>query len=539
MSFKPPTHTQRFRAIEPTKELDDNLDRLTLAEYTIDGSNEFFTIDDLGNRTSVNVRDGNNVAYSVDNLTNRYNSVGGNSLTYDKAGNLTTDKDGYKYSYDYENRIIKITKDPNDTVVAELAYDALGRRIRKIDSDANETTLYYYNYNWQVLCEYNGSGTQQRFYIYGNYIDEVLFMYRFSPIARCYYVHDHLYSPAALIDNSGNVCERYEYDAYGNPYILEPNFAGDPDGQSDYENPYLFTGRQADFLDGGNLVLQDNRHRSYDYYTGRWLTRDPKGTDPAGGETNWFGPRTQYSDGVNTFEYVGSEPTRRRDPQGLSGGHIPPGPPGGGRGGGGPPGAPPVACNRLRHIVDRIRIEESMGFVDCDSIRELYRLLAMDIFHPHAARILSYWLSGGSEDREIPGSLISSDLRGAIAIAILEHKIKKSVLCKDFGITPTFSKKVFPIRGTDFFFATGDFTLKAEGIYRKTWLCGGCKRKTKAHFWMRDPYDWEPGWFVRIPGCPGVIIEDDWALELKTCDGLHTFDVYADWTEDLVSLDAN
>jgi len=41
---------------------------------------------------------------------------------------------------------------------AEFAYDALGRRIRKIDSDANETTLYYYNNNWQVLCEYNGFG---------------------------------------------------------------------------------------------------------------------------------------------------------------------------------------------------------------------------------------------------------------------------------------------------------------------------------------------------------------------------------------------
>ena len=54
------------------------------------------------------------------------------------------------------------------------AYDALGRRIRKFDSDANETTHYYHNYNWQVLCEYNGSETYPRLLIYGNYIDEVL-----------------------------------------------------------------------------------------------------------------------------------------------------------------------------------------------------------------------------------------------------------------------------------------------------------------------------------------------------------------------------
>jgi len=51
------------------------------------------------------------------------------ALTYDSAGNLTADKDGYEYQYDYENRIVKITKDDND--IAEFAYDALGRRIEK------------------------------------------------------------------------------------------------------------------------------------------------------------------------------------------------------------------------------------------------------------------------------------------------------------------------------------------------------------------------------------------------------------------------
>jgi RHS repeat-associated protein len=78
-----------------------------------------------------------------------------------------------------------------------------------------------------------------------------------------------------LTTGNGTVLERYEYDAYGNPYVLEPNFAADPDGKSDYDNPYYFTGRRADFLDGNNLTLQINRHRYYDYYTGRWLTHDP------------------------------------------------------------------------------------------------------------------------------------------------------------------------------------------------------------------------------------------------------------------------
>jgi len=97
------------------------------------------------------VRDGNNVNYDIDNLTNRYDSVGGNTLAYDAAGNLTTDKDGYQYEYDCENRIVRIT-DVNDANVAEYSYDALGRRIEKKDciTSAN-TRRYYYNDNWQVL----------------------------------------------------------------------------------------------------------------------------------------------------------------------------------------------------------------------------------------------------------------------------------------------------------------------------------------------------------------------------------------------------
>ena len=42
--------------------------------------------------------------------TNRYDSVGGNSLTYNQAGDLTTDKGGYTHQYDYENRLTKIIK---------------------------------------------------------------------------------------------------------------------------------------------------------------------------------------------------------------------------------------------------------------------------------------------------------------------------------------------------------------------------------------------------------------------------------------------
>jgi hypothetical protein len=52
-----------------------------------------------------------------------------------------------------------------------------------------------------VLCEYDGSGTFKAWYAYGNYIDEVVMTgVVIVPTWTRFYVHDHLYSPAALVD---------------------------------------------------------------------------------------------------------------------------------------------------------------------------------------------------------------------------------------------------------------------------------------------------------------------------------------------------
>jgi len=257
-----------------------------------------------------------NEAYVIDSLTNRYDSVGGSSLSYNAAGDLVKDKDSYEYEYDYENRIVKIIKDGND--IAEFAYDALGRRIEKKDLiDSNNTRRYYYNYNWQVLEEYDSQNNRKNYYVYGNYIDEVLRMG-----GNFYYLHDHLYSPVVLYMGASNnyaVFERYEYDAYGNCHILEPNFADDPDGQSDFDNPYLFTGRRVDILDNGSLKIQYNRNRYYDQHTGRWLTHDPLGITPNPQLPNYFDAISQYKDGLSLYEYVRSNPINKLDQLGLWG----------------------------------------------------------------------------------------------------------------------------------------------------------------------------------------------------------------------------
>ncbi len=88
------------------------------------------------------------MGYSIYELTNRYEKVDDANLSYDAAGNLTVDKDGYGRSYDYENRIVEIN-DVNGTTVAEFTYDAMDRRIKKTDSITSANTrLYYYDDRW-------------------------------------------------------------------------------------------------------------------------------------------------------------------------------------------------------------------------------------------------------------------------------------------------------------------------------------------------------------------------------------------------------
>lgn len=280
----------------------DNLDRLTEADYLVGllTEDETFGMDDLGNRTTVNLRSGVDQVYTTDtpNLTNRYTAVDFVALDYDAAGNLTQDHDGYHYVYDYENRVIRIYKLDGymEINIAEYRYDALGRRIAKYDSIAHEMTLYYHNDEWQVLAEYDLVGHLRNF-IYGNYIDEPLVMNDGSDDS--YYAHDHLYSTVALIDTAGDVAERYEYDAYGKTCIMDAAY--NPRTVSAYSTPYTFTGRHLDMLDSGMHELLYYRLRFSDSRTGRFLQQDP----------------IQYVDGMNLYEHTRSTPLMYVDPFGA------------------------------------------------------------------------------------------------------------------------------------------------------------------------------------------------------------------------------
>jgi len=311
----------------------DGLDRITNVQYLSNQNDvEAFSMDDLGSRTGANTqRDGVFTYNSASpNLTNRYTSIYDgqttHNLAYDAAGNLTADKDGYQYVYDYENRVVSISKlwGETEVPVADYVYDALGRRIQRTvyrEGNLYYTDRFYYNDSWQYLMKemyWPGDDPVCVNFVYGNYIDELLLCQN-GISSRYYYLHDHLYSPAAAISSSGTILERYEYDVYGNQRIFDNSWQ-----TRAYSWFYSFglTGREIDMLDWDtndtpHLQHMHYRHRDYSPFMGRFIQQDPLGINPVGGTQNSYNPLGQYIQGLNIYEYVQSSPLLKTDPYGL------------------------------------------------------------------------------------------------------------------------------------------------------------------------------------------------------------------------------
>jgi len=100
----------------------------------------------------------------------------------------------------------------------------------------------------------------------------------------------------ALLEDDGDVVERYMYDPYGKVTVLDADFSADADGKSDYDNRILFAGYYFDNETG----LYHVRNRYYHPHFG-WITRDPAG----------------YADGMSLYEYCRSGPLGATDAMGL------------------------------------------------------------------------------------------------------------------------------------------------------------------------------------------------------------------------------
>ncbi|WP_041607715.1 RHS repeat domain-containing protein [Halobacteroides halobius] len=105
-----------------------------------------------------------------------------------------------------------------------------------------------------------------------------------------FYHKDALSSVTMTTGRNGQAVERYEYDAYGDPYN------GWFEHSAHNQNPYGFTGQRY----SNQLGTWNFAYRHYNSQSMRWMTVDP------------------VKDGTNWYVYVNADPVNLVDPDGRS-----------------------------------------------------------------------------------------------------------------------------------------------------------------------------------------------------------------------------
>jgi RHS repeat-associated protein len=227
----------------------------------------------------------------VTNGTYQYNAAGClTNIAYSGADYAQNVSLGWNSQYQLTNSTV-LTASATSTV--NYAYDVLGRRKSRAEGTNVENYVYTGN---QVAADLDGNGNVLRSYTWGPGIDNLLAFTDHTTSNTYYALKDHLNTVHALIDASGQIVERYEFDAWGRVLGIY-----DADGaeltQSAVGNRYLWQGREYDFATG----LYYFRARWYDPISARWLSKDPIG----------------ISGGLNMYAFCGNNSVNKTDPLGL------------------------------------------------------------------------------------------------------------------------------------------------------------------------------------------------------------------------------
>lgn len=218
---------------------------------------------------------------------------------YNAAGCVTNIAyDGTQYAQNISlgwNSQYQLTSAGAASNLVQYSYDVLDRKISRVEGTNVEYYVYAGN---QVVADVDASGNLLRTYVWGPGIDNLLAITTYSATeTNTYYpLTDHLNTVHALVDATGQIIERYEYDAWGKVLGI-CNSAGDELTESAVGNRYLWQGREYDSTTG----LYYFRARWYDPVVGRWLSNDPIG----------------ISGGLNQYVFCGNSPVNATDPSGL------------------------------------------------------------------------------------------------------------------------------------------------------------------------------------------------------------------------------
>ena len=237
---------------------------------------------------------------------------------YDRAGNTTTlpkpanPGTGLTGKYDAWNRLVEVRQGSN--VLADYQYDGESRLIfRSADTNADgtlDTFTHYYYAGVQVVETRDAAShppsprlSPLTTNTFGRPATSILPILRdtyvdgeISAAGRIYYLTDANNNVTALADSSGNIIERYVYDAYGKVTIYDATWSNTR-SSSAYGNSVLFGGMALDAVTG----LYGDLMRWYHPGLGTFTSRDPLG----------------LSAGANVYRYAGDNPVDRADPSGL------------------------------------------------------------------------------------------------------------------------------------------------------------------------------------------------------------------------------
>jgi len=246
----------------------DWLDRLTSAPAAS------FSYDGNGNRTA-----DSSGAYTYAHASNRMATAPPGSVTLDAAGN-TTNVGSKTYTYNQAGRLA--TASSAGTLLGQYTYSFDGHRAAKTASGA--TTIFHYGVHGELIAETDSAGNTLKEYVWD---DDGRPVAQFAAGVITYLHADHLSTPRFGTDATRAVVWQWGDQTFG---------TGPPSGSVTVNLRYA-----GQYFDQETGLFQ-NWHRTYDPESGRYLESDPLG----------------ISAGLNTFGYVGGNPLRFTDREGLA-----------------------------------------------------------------------------------------------------------------------------------------------------------------------------------------------------------------------------